>query len=484
MKKETHPIYFFDTLTKGKKVFTPLHKNEVRLYSCGPTVYSRAHIGNMRSYVMSDTIRRVLEYNDYKVNQVINITDVGHLVSDGDEGEDKLEKAATESGESAQNIAEKYTKLFFEDIVELNIETDGTKFPKATDYIQSQIAMVQSLMETGHAYQISDGIYFDTSVFKDYGALGNIPIEELEEGARVDKNNEKRHPTDFALWKFSPKDSKRQQEWPSPWGVGFPGWHIECSAMSRALLGRSIDIHTGGIDHIATHHNNEIAQSESVNKKKFVNYWIHNAFITVEGRRMGKSVGNLISLDQIIDRGYSPLAYRYLLLTAHYSTPLNFTWDALEGAHTALIRIYSYFVENLKDAEGGALSQKYKKRFIQYINDNMDTPHAIALVWELIKDKEISKEDKKATLLDFDRVLGIGLDAKEIQLTTVLKNTAKKIEVNDIPSEVQNILTERKKAREDKDYKKADELRDTLDEMGYEINDTEHGAELLRKTEK
>ena len=320
------PIHFYNTLSKEKEVFTPLRDDGVRLYSCGPTVYARSTIGNMRSYLLFDLIRRTLEYNGHAVKQVVNITDVGHLVSDDDHGEDKLEKASSATGESAQDIAEKYTSLFKEDIAKLNLNIRGTKFPKATEYIAEQIAMVETLMEIGHAYKIDDGIYFDTSVFKTYGQLGGIDVQELEEGARVEINEQKKNPSDFALWKFS-NDEKRQQEWKSPWGVGFPGWHIECSAMSRALLGRQVDIHTGGIDLKTIHHNNEIAQSEAVNKKKFVNYWMHNEFINVEGRKMGKSLGNLLTLDQIIDRGFSPLSYRYWLMTAHYKTPVNFTWE-------------------------------------------------------------------------------------------------------------------------------------------------------------
>lgn len=476
------PLYFHNTLTNEKEVFTPLRPDAVRMYNCGPTVYDRAHIGNMRSYVLADLIRRVLEYNEYNVKQVINITDVGHLTSDADEGEDKLEKAASAQGETAQDIAKKYTDLFFDDIKKLNIRTEGTEFPRATEYIGQQIAMVDTLMQIGYAYQITDGIYFDTSMFKEYGKLGNLNKQELEEGARVEKNEEKRNPSDFALWKFSPKEEKRQQEWDSPWGVGFPGWHIECSAMSRALLGKQLDIHTGGIDHIPVHHNNEIAQSEAVNKKKFVNYWLHNAFILVEGRRMGKSIGNLINLDQIVDRGFSPLSYRYWLLTAHYATPANFTWDALEAAHTALKRLHRYFVEELQVQEG-VVVKSYQERFHTLVNDNLDTPRAIALVWELVKDSDVSLADKRATLLNFDQVLGLGLRESNTNLHKHLRGEGQKLAVSDIPADVQKLVAEREAARKDKDFDQADKLREKIIEHGYDVADTNDGPEVREHTE-
>lgn len=476
------PLYFKNTLTNEKEAFAPLRSDAVRMYNCGPTVYDRAHIGNMRSYVLADLIRRTLEYNNYNVKQVLNITDVGHLTSDADDGEDKLEKAASVQGESAQDIAKRYTDLFFADLEKLNIRTNGTEFPRATEYVGQQIAMIDTLLQIGYAYQISDGIYYDTSMFKEYGKLGNLNTQELEEGARVEKNEEKRNPSDFALWKFSPKGEKRQQEWESPWGVGFPGWHIECSAMSRALLGKQLDIHTGGIDHIPVHHNNEIAQSEAVNKKKFVNYWLHNAFILVEGRRMGKSVGNLINLDQIVDRGFSPLSYRYWLLTAHYATPANFTWDALEASHTALKRLHRYFVEELHGTDG-VVSTHYQERFHTFVNDDLDTPKAVALVWELVKDDSVSPADKRATLLNFDTVLGLGLHESSSSLKKLLRGQGQKLAVSDIPAKVQELVTQREEARKEKDFSKADEIRSQITESGYDVQDTPNGPEVREHSE-
>jgi len=476
------PLYIHSTLGNAKKEFIPLRNDAVRLYSCGPTVYSRAHIGNMRSYILSDILRRVLEYNGYTVKQVINITDVGHLVSDADTGEDKIEKTAREMNKSAQDIAQYYTKLFLDDLARLNVKTAGTQFPRATEYINEQIAMIQTLLNIGVAYHIDDGIYYDVSLFPSYGALGNVNTNQQEAGARVPHNVQKRNPQDFALWKFSPKGEKRQQEWPSPWGTGFPGWHIECSAMARALLGRQLDFHTGGVDHIAVHHNNEIAQSEAVNKKKFVNYWLHNAFITVEGRRMGKSMGNLISLDQVIDRGYSPLSYRYWLLTAHYRTPVNFTWEALEGAHTALKKLHKYFVDVLS-VPNGKIVTSYEERFHESINDDLNTPQAIAVVWELIKDDTVTPKDKRATLLAFDAVLGLGLSESSDSLTNLLRGKAQKIAIKDVPREVRDMLSAREEARKAKDFAQADKYRAQIKENGYTITDTPDGP-VLNKIER
>jgi len=474
------PLFLYNTLTKQKEEFTPIRDDGVRMYSCGPTVYDRAHIGNMRTYVLSDTIRRTLEYNGYVVKQVINITDVGHLTSDADEGEDKQEKAAKLSGESAQDVAKKYADLFLSDIAKLNIKTKNTKFPRATEYIGEQIAMIDTLMQIGSAYKISDGVYFDTSMFKNYGELGGVNEQELEEGARIEKNPEKRNSEDFALWKFSPEGEKRQQEWKSPWGVGFPGWHIECSAMSRSLLGRQLDIHTGGIDHIPVHHNNEIAQSESVNKKKFVNIWMHNAFINVEGRKMSKSLGNLITIDQIIDNGFSPLSYRYWLLTAHYRTPANFTWEALEGSNTALKKLHRIFVDELS-VQSGEINEEYQEKFHTFINDDLDTPKAIALLWELVKDDSVSPESKRTTLLKFDSVLGLGLNESDESLTQLLRGTAQKLEISDVSKKVQKLVDNREKARDEKDFDTADSLRDKIEKEGYEIEDSGNGPELTKK---
>ena len=473
-------LYFYNTLSGEKEEFTSIIDGVVKMYNCGPTVYNKATIGNLRAYVFANILRRTLIYNGYEVKQVMNITDVGHLTSDADDGEDKLEKEAQKSGESAQDIAKRITKEFLDDLNDLNIDTSVIQMPRATNYITEQILMIQTLEEKGYTYKTSDGIYFDTSLFKDYGKLGNIDIKGLQEGARVEKNDEKKNITDFALWKFSPKETKRQQEWGSPWGVGFPGWHIECSAMSRALLGAQIDIHTGGIDHIPIHHNNEIAQSECSSGKQFVRFWMHGAFINIDNKRIGKSVGNVIYLSDIKDKGISPIAYRYLLLTGHYRTQMNFTWESLNAAQTALNKLYS-FVSEHKDtiSEDVDIDEVYKEKFHAYINDDLDTPKAIATMWSMLKDDEISDSAKVATLLHFDSILGLKLQDVAQGARLNVKGDSDELE---LPKEVEELLQERKKARENKDYKLSDELRAKLAKLGYRVKDTSSGQEIKLST--
>lgn len=479
-------VKFYNTLTKQMEEFRPRKESAVTMYNCGPTVYDFAHIGNLRAYIFGDSIKRALKYNGYDVKQVINITDVGHLTSDADEGEDKVESGAKREGTKVKDIVKRYTDAFFEDLKKLNIDTESIIFPKATEHISEQIAFIQTLDEKGYTYKTSDGIYFDTSLRPDYGKLGNIDTKGLKEGARV-KKGEKKNPTDFALWKFSPVGEKRQQEWDSPWGVGFPGWHIECSAMSMKHLGKQIDIHTGGVDHIPVHHNNEIAQTESVTGKPFVNYWMHNKHITIEGQKISKSLGNTIYLQNIIDRGFSPLSLRYWFLTSHYRTQANFTWDALEAAQTALFKLHKHFVEEYLprrqagDArKGGAVNAEYKQKFDDFINDDLDTPQAIALVWDLIKDESVSKEDKRSTLLSFDEVLGFGLDHSNKKLVELLSGKGEKLKIGKLPKEVKMLVDEREKARKDKDFEKADQIRNELKEKGYEIEDTDEGPSVTK----
>ncbi len=444
------------------------------MYNCGPTVYSAPTIGNLRSYVFADTLRKVLEWNGYKVKQVINITDVGHLTDDADAGEDKIEKKAAEEQKTAKEITDEYTKEFFEDLRRLNIPVAHIIFPRATDHIHEQIAFVKTLEEKGYTYKTSDGIYFDTPRFQDYGKLGGIDIKNLKEGARVEINAEKKNPTDFALWKFSKPEEKRQQEWESPWGKGFPGWHIECSAMSVKYLGKTFDIHTGGVDHIPVHHNNEIAQSEAATGRPFVHYWLHNAFITIEGRKISKSLGNTITLQNLAGRGISPLAYRYWLLGAHYKTPVNFTWEAVVGAQTAVEKLRNYIVDGLS-LKPGTPDAGYIQKFTSFVNDDLDTPKALALLWELIKDSGVSKENKRATLLEFDKVFGLRL--------TDLDQTAKDMRTVVIPADkwlpsVKESVAEREKARAEKNFARADIIRKELEEKGYAIKDTPAGPEI------
>jgi cysteinyl-tRNA synthetase len=466
--KENGELFLFNTLTKKKEVFVPLTGLEVKMYNCGPTVYNYAHIGNLRAYVFTDILRRTLERDGYSVKQIINITDVGHLTGDTDIGDDKIEQGAKKEGKTAAQISEFYTKAFFDDLKKLNVETTRTTFPKATEHIKEQIDLISTLEKKGFTYKTSDGIYFDTSKFKEYGKLGNINLEGLDEGARIGINKEKRNPTDFALWKFSKQEEKRQQEWPTPWGVGFPGWHIECSAMSMKYLGETLDIHTGGIDHIPVHHNNEIAQSEAATGKQFSRFWLHNAFVNISGEKMAKSEGNFIRLQTLEDRRIDPLAYKYWLLTAHYRSPITFSYEALKGAETAFIKLVEHF--NALPS-GGTPSEDYSRKFKERINDDLDTPGAISLIWQLIKDKKVSDASKKSTISAFDKVLGLNIEKFGNEI-------AKKMA--DIPGEIKNLAEKREIARKEKNWNEADRIRDEITKMGYRLDDTDGGPIVSR----
>lgn len=456
--RDKDALFLTNTLTKRKELFAP-RKKEVSLYTCGPTVYGRSHIGNLRAYVFADILHRVLKVKGYKLKHVINITDVGHLESDADEGRDKVEQAAQQAHSTAQAITKKYTDLFFADLQRLNIHTDEYIFPRATNYIAEQIEFIRSLEAKGHTYTIDDGVYFDTSTFPTYGALGNLDTAKLKEGARVESNPQKRNPSDFALWKFS--TTKRLQEWDSPWGVGFPGWHIECSAMARATLGEHIDIHTGGEDHIHTHHNNEIAQSESLFKKPFVSLWLHNAFLTVDNEKISKSQGNGISLSEIEVKNIEPLALRYLFLEAHYRSPLSFSFASLKAAQHALKRLRTH-----AQVRGGSVSTAYQKRFLSAVSDDLNTPRALAVAWKLVKDPKVSPQDTSATLRDFDRVLGLKLNTREHR---------------SVPHAIQKLLKKRDTLRYQKDYTGADSIRKEIEKQGYLVHDTAIGSTVEKK---
>jgi len=460
-------IKLYNTLTREKEVFTPITPGQVGFYSCGPTVYFYPHIGNMRAYVLSDSLRRMFEYNGLKVKQIINITDVGHLVSDEDEGEDKVEKEARAEGKSAEEIIKFYTDAFMADLADLNIETADTIFPRATLHIPEQIAIIKTLEAKGFTYQTSDGLYFDTAKYPKYTELAKLDLAGQKAGARVAVNPEKKNPTDFALWKFSPKTGDaRLQEWESLWGLGFPGWAIECSAMSSKYLGNHFDIHTGGIDHIPVHHTNERAQSECANGE-FVNYWLHNNFITVDGEKMSKSLGNIYRLADLTAKGFSPLAYRYWLLTASYHRQVNFTFDALTSAETAYKRLINTLAEiKNKNDRAGKIEENYKAKFTEAINDDLDTPTALVIIWDLLKDENIVPADKLATVLDFDRFLGLRL-AEALEPADL-----------DLPEEVKNLVAQREIARQNKDYTKSDELREEIKRLGYTLDDTDNGQKI------
>lgn len=468
----TKPLKLKNTLTGNVEDFKPLHDKTVRMYNCGPTVYDYAHIGNMRAYIFADILRRTLEWNGYKVNQIVNITDVGHLTSDADQGEDKIEKGALREGKNATQIIHFYTQSFLKDIRSLHIKVADEfpmHFPKATEHIGEQIELIQTLEQKGFIYKTSDGIYFDTSKFSNYGKLGSINIEGLESGARVEENQEKKNITDFALWKFSKEGEHRQQEWESPWGKGFPGWHLECSAMSMKYLGETFDIHTGGVDHIPVHHNNEIAQSEGATGKPFVHFWVHCAFITVDGKKVSKSEGNAYRLDDLVVKNIEPLAYRYFTLQARYSTTENFTWQGIKASQTALTKLRKQVEMLGKDF--GSVNEKYKEEFENFINDDLDTPKALALVWELLKDDMISPGDKRTTILSFDKILGLDVGYPDI--------TIREQEQASLPKEIQSLVEDRENARISKDWQKSDEIRKTILEKGYVLKDTQDGVKVF-----
>jgi cysteinyl-tRNA synthetase len=456
-------VRLFNTLSRQKEDFVPLKKSVVGLYTCGPTVYNYAHIGNLRTYIFEDILSRVLLENGYKVKHVMNITDVGHLTSDADTGEDKMEAGARREGRSAKEIAKFYTEAFKQDLADLNI-LSPTTWAKATDHIKEQIALVKKLEKNGFTYKTSDGIYFDTSKFPKYGKLARLNLAGQQAGARVVRNKEKRNPTDFALWKFSPAGGKRQMEWPSPWGVGFPGWHLECSAMSLKYLGKTFDIHTGGVDHIPVHHENEIAQSEAATGQKFVNYWLHGDFLLINDGRMGKSKGNFITLQTLKDKGIHPLVYRFFVLQAHYRSKLNFTWDALKSAQRGLESLWQR-IDAESDQRGHSLT-KFEDKFYQVINDDLNTAKALSILSNLMK-TVAPWPDKYTTILQFDRILGLNL--------TVNPQRASHVE---IPAYVLEITRRRELARQTKDFRQSDQLRNEIERLGFQIEDTNLGPKI------
>ncbi len=458
-------IYFYNTLTKTKEKFEPINKEEVRMYSCGPTVYKDASIGNMRTYIMNDIIKRVLKYNGYKIKHAMNITDVGHLVSDADEGEDKMLKSAREMQKSPYEIAKYYTKLFMDDLEKLNIETPEVVC-KATDHINDMIKYVQKLLENGYAYETSTAIYFDVSKLDEYGILSGIKLEDQKAGARVEVDNEKRNPYDFALWiKAKPNHIMK---WESPWGLSYPGWHIECSAMGQKYLGEQFDIHTGGIDLIPTHHENEIAQSKGACGKIPAKFWIHGEYLLINGGKMSKSLNNVYLLKDITEKGYDPLTYRLFTYSSSYRTKLNFTWEGIDASQKALEKLragYQKHLEGNEDILDEEIS-KYEENFHKAINDDLNMPLAMSVVWDVVKNPKKSK--KLAELLEkFDTVLALSLDKK----STIQ---------DEIPEEVVKLAEKRLKARAEKDWAESDRLRDEILALGYSIKDSKDGYELSR----
>ena len=458
-------IYLYNTLTRNKDKFIPIDNREIRMYSCGPTVYKDATIGNMRTNIFQDVLRRVLRYNGYKIKHAMNITDVGHLVSDADEGEDKMLKSAREEHKSPYEIAEHYTKLFFKDLAMLNIETPEIVC-KVTDHIKEMLEFVKELVKKDFAYETSTAIYFDISKLDKYPILSNLNVEEQKAGARVEVDPEKRNPYDFALWIKAPEN--HLMKWDSPWGPSYPGWHIECSAMGRKYLGEQFDIHTGGIDLIPTHHENEIAQSKGICGKVPANYWVHGEYLLIDGGKMSKSLGNVYLMKDFIERGYNPIVYKLFSYSCHYRNKLNFTWDGIEAASKSLERLKNGYQMHLqgKDEVEDKTVEEYEEKFHKAINDDLNMPLAMGTVWEVVRNEK--KSPKLAELLlKFDTVLGLEIDKKEEQ--------------EEIPQEILDLVEQRTQARQNKDWAKSDELRDLIQSKGYDIKDSKEGTEVKRK---
>ncbi len=452
----------YNTLRKKKEEFVPL-REEVGLYTCGPTVYDYVHIGNLRTYIFEDILKRTLLYNEYKVKHVMNITDVGHLTSDEDTGEDKIERSAREKKKTAWEVAEYYTEAFERDIQDLNVKEPDV-YVKATEKIEEQIDLIKTLEEKGYTYVIEDGVYFDTSKLPTYGKLTNL--DEIEAGKRVDVG-EKRNSTDFALWKFSKPGEKRQMEWDSPWGVGFPGWHTECVVMAKEALGIPFDIHCGGIDHIEVHHPNEIAQSEAAFGDNLARIWMHGEFLNLRDEKMSKSKGGIVTLYELKKKGFHPLSFRYLTLNAHYRSKLNFSLEALQGAQRSLERAKEK-VSQMNPEKGSPL-EEYRAEFREALNDDLNTPKALEVFWNLLKDPEKREEDKMATVKEFDQVLGLDLTKDE-----------RVLEEHEIPEEIKELAEKREEKRRNREFEKADKIREEISSMGYQIEDTKNGYKIRK----
>ena len=464
----------YNSLSRQVEEFVPLFAPKIGMYTCGPTVYSYAHIGNFRTYILGDLLLRVMRANGYDINYVMNITDVGHLtgdnLGDADAGDDRMEEAAKKERRSAYDVAKFYTQQFLADFDRLNL-IRPTVMPKATEHISEQITLIQKLETNGFVYRTSDGMYFDTAKWPRYGELSTLG--EIQAGARVEVNRQKKNPKDFALWKFSPAGGRREMEWDSPWGIGFPGWHIECSAMSMKYLGESFDVHLGAEDLRSTHHPNEIAQSEAATRKPFVKYWVHGAFLLVDGGRMSKSLGNNYAVTDLAEKGFSPMGLRYLYLTVHYRSQQNFTWSALAAAETAWDKLNG-FVQEVKSKKQEARSQLsreklrkldgYRKRFEQAINDDLQFPQGLAVMWEMLK-SNIPDYDKADTLLDWDQILGLKLGVSD--------------EVP-VPQEVREMAAQREELRRKGKFVEADEVRVKMEKLGWKVEDTIIGAKIKK----
>lgn len=467
------PVCLFNSESRTKEQFQSLSKKEVRMYTCGPTVYDYAHIGNLRAYIFADTLKRTLIYNGYQVNHTINYTDFGHLTSDADTGEDKMMKGLKREGldislESMHVLSDRFIAAFETDIATLHI-LPPTQFARASEYVKEQINLIKTLEEKGYLYTTSDGVYFDVSKFPTYGRLGNIDIEALKEGARIEENTEKKHPADFAVWKNG------ELGWDSDWGKGFPGWHIECSAMAFSTLGKQIDIHTGGVDNMPTHHNGEIAQCESATGKQFSQYWMHSEHIQIDNEKIAKSEGNGIILKNLLDKGYSGADYRYWILQGHYRTKINFSYEALDAAKQALTRLKRLIFSDWKD-ERGTLNTDKQLELVSIINQDLDTPKLIAWMHDIIKDDSLSKGERKTLVLECDALLGLGLSDDPEEGLASLGHIA----FNTLPENIQDMIDQREVARVAQNWQEADQLRDALKLQGYEVTDAPEGTQITK----
>lgn len=466
----------YNTLTRKKETFKPLKNKKVGLYTCGLTVYDYAHIGNLKKYIGDDILKRVLEYNGYKVKHVMNVTDVGHLTSDEDAGEDKIEKGAKETGKTVWEVARFFEKYFFKSLKEVNVQMPDVA-PRATEHIREQIGLIKKLEKNGFTYKTQQAVYFNVSKFPDYTKLTRQKLEEKIIGAREETiiDKEKKNPYDFALWFFTVgRFANHTMRWPSPWGEGFPGWHIECSAMSMKYLGETFDIHTGGIDHLNIHHPNEIAQSEAATGKQFVRFWLHHDWLVVNGEKMSKSKKNFYTIDNIKEKRFDPLAFRYFVLGAHYRSKLNFTWKGLEAAQNALENLYQAYQNIITRSFGSptsgvpevGLPKNYHQEFLTAVNDDLNTPQALAVMWEAIKDKFLADAEKKNLLLEFDEIFGLKLS---------------EIKPLEIPETIKKLAEQREKLRQEKKWQEADEMRKKIEKLGYKIEDTEKEPKIIKQ---
>jgi cysteinyl-tRNA synthetase len=464
-------VHIYNTLGREIQQFEPIAPGTVGLYTCGPTVYNFAHIGNLRTYLFEDFLRRTLEYLGYSVNHVMNVTDVGHLTDDADEGEDKMTKSAREKGMSVWDIAQFYTDAFFRDVERLNIRRPHVVC-RATAHIADMIALIQRIEANGHTYVAGGNVYFDIGTFSRYGELALLDRQELMAGARIGVDENKKNPHDFVLWFTKGRFEHQAMLWDSPWGRGYPGWHIECSAMSMKYLGEHFDIHTGGVDHVPVHHTNEIAQSEAATGKKWVNYWVHGEFLLMENAKMSKSAGGFLTLDALVEQGYDPLDYRYFCLGGHYRKQISFTQEAMDAARTGrknlrdtLMRLRQESEPAALDAVGDAASGHHR-RFVGHISHDLNMPRALSELWQLLRDTSIPAGERLSVAFDMDQVLGLHL---------------RETSASELDQEIQALIDERTRARGDRDFTRADAIRDELSSRGVVLEDTPQGTRWHRE---